>query len=131
MKNDLFFMATCLLTVWKEGSLSNYVAAAWTDSSFVDYKTYIMASNQDPVMLILEVFGDADIDHKDSSLYLTQTPSENFIKVAKNKGVSRIVFINNKKLKVSNDNAEFLIPFNYTFGKIIDIFSQFDAIASS
>jgi spore germination protein YaaH len=131
MKNDLFFMATCLLTVWKEESHSKHTAVSWADNTFSDYKTYLIEANQDPIMFALEIFGDSDVEFEESNLYLTSTPSETFIKVARNKKVERIVFINNKNIEIPNEQANFLIPFNYSFGKIIDILSQFDVIGRS
>ena len=127
MKNNNFFMATCLLAVWRHGDCKSYSAITWLSGDGDDYKTYLFSNNTDGLEVILNIFGDKDIDFEKSTIYITKIPSQMFLKAAKQKSVEKVVFIKNiKNYVVADEFFGFAEPFNGSFGKLIDMFSQYE-----
>ena len=82
--------------------------------------------------IVLDVFGDSNLEYKNCKMYLTHNPSQIFTKAAKQKEVAKINFIkNDAKFQVDLNDRNFLVPFVNSFGKIIDMLSQFKPIESS
>jgi hypothetical protein len=61
MKNDLFFMATAILNVWKLGSCKDYCVGVLADKDNEDYKIFVLDNQKDQLELILDIFGDSSI----------------------------------------------------------------------
>lgn len=132
MNDDLFFMSVNLLALWKNGNLKDYACATWVDKDGKAYETILFNKEEEQLTMVVDFFGNKKTNFKNSTIYLTCNPSSVFVKVARKKNVGRIIFINTKNnLAIDPSDSNFLVPFVSSFGKIIDMFSQFSFIAKA
>lgn len=121
-KTDFFYMAMAVLSVWKEDIPKDYF------SVFVfDENENLLLANFDrtdtDTEVILKVFGN-DMLFENAQIYTTKTPSKEFVEASKIKEVEKIVYIPTERIDFPVTGIQ-LIPFVFTFGKIIDILSQY------
>lgn len=132
MRNDLFFMATSVLSVWKEGSFKLHSAVTCVTANDEEYKTYLFNNSEDGLEVILDVFGDKDLDLAGSKLFITRVPSQIFLKAAKQKKVSKVYYLKNlENYVVPDEFAALASVFQGNFGKIIDTFEQIETIGTN
>ena len=111
-----------VLSVWKEDIPKDYF------SVFVfDENENLLLANFDrtdtDTEVILKVFGN-DMLFENAQIYTTKTPSKEFVEASKIKEVEKIVYIPTERIDFPVTGIQ-LIPFVFTFGKIIDILSQY------
>jgi hypothetical protein len=122
MKDDLYFMSVAVLTVWKQADPNKYTAAILCDIDREDYLVKLLARNLKEKDMISEVFDDCKFEN--GYIYMTATPSTSFIEKAKEKLFDKITYIPTADYRPDNTYVQ-VIPFIYTFGRIIDVLSDY------
>jgi hypothetical protein len=132
MRNELFYMSTSILSVWKEGSFKTNCAMTWVCPNDLEYKTFVFSNDDDGLNVILEVFGDRDVEFTGSKIFMTRVPSQIFLKAAKQRKVAKVFFLKNLQDYVIPDEFFGIAQvFNHDFGKIIDTFEQVETIGTN
>jgi hypothetical protein len=121
-KIDLYFMTMCVTSVWKE-SYPEEVFSIVLHYGDDEYEIHVFEHENDWIEVIIDVFGQNQ-EHENCTIYMSKTPSELFINACKYRCVEQIIFIPTEEFDRNNENIK-LIPFVSSFGKIIDILSQY------
>jgi hypothetical protein len=121
-KNDLYCMTVCVLSNWKE-SYPNDTFSIVLNYGENEHIVHVFEHEDDWVGVILEVLGQHE-EAENIAVYISKTPPEIFVNACKHRSVEKIVFMPTEK---SNKTYEgiLLIPFVFSFGKIIDVLSQY------
>lgn len=121
MKDDIFFMALAVLSLWHEEYPEEYFGCVLAADS-EEYEFKIIKKNEDLKSLAEEIF--ESYDKFFGTLYITVPPFNELLDLSAEKGVKKIVYMSNKA-PVKRKNGVILEPFINTFGKIIDILSSY------
>lgn len=125
MKNDLFYMALSVLSLWKQDNPSLYFCCVLANEDEDDYETIIVDKKTDRYSNIFDLFSES-MDTENSILYITMTPSDAIIEQAIFKNLQKIIYLPTKtENSFKNFECINIMPFNHTFGRIIDILSQY------
>ena len=112
----------CVTSTWKE-SYPEEIFSVIVNYGDDEYEVHIFEHDDDWLQVVIDVFGKSD-DYENSSIYMSKTPSEIFINASKYKCVEKIIFIPTDNFKKDYESIK-LIPFVSSFGKIIDVLSQY------
>lgn len=122
-------MTLALLTAWKEDNPCDFFGALVADEDF-NYIVDVFEKDENPFRVILEIFSQ-NFEFECGTMYVTYLPTDELIKAAQAKGIKRVVYISDKLLN-SEDFENFkLEPFVMTFGKVIDMLSQYKPVIPS
>jgi hypothetical protein len=130
MESDLFYMSVALLSVWREDNSYDYFACTSVDAHLLDYKIAVLERDSPIFNSLFHIFTD-EIDFEGSVIYLTIPPCEEFVKASIAKGVSKIYYLSDEQHVIKNEETIELIPFPYTFGRIMDVFSKYKPVVST
>lgn len=115
-------MTVAVLSVWKEQIPQDYFSIVVYDEN-EDFYVHNVDKEQTDTEIILDVFGK-DRVFENAQIYITKTPSKEFVEACKIKEAEKLVYIPTEKINFHVEGIQ-LIPFVSTFGKIIDILSQY------
>ena len=121
-KTDLYFMTIAVMSVWKETYPDDCLGIVLSDDND-DFEVHVIEKDKSWISIIVDVFSN-ETEYEGASIYITATPNKEFIEAAKCKGIEKIVFIPTDLVFKQNESIK-LIPFVCTFGKIIDVLSQY------
>jgi len=127
MNSDLYCMCTAILSVWNKSNIKKSYGIVVKNKNDDIYKVFSLLKNKfgNEIDFIFHIFNNS-YSYLETTFYTTFLPSDNFIFAAKNKGVKKIVFLGSRH---SNDYTDIVVePFNYEFGKIIDLLSLYKSI---
>jgi hypothetical protein len=122
MKEDLYFMSVAILTVWKQTDPKKYTAAVVCDHDREDFLVKVLPRNLKEKDMLSEVFDECEFEN--GYIYMTATPSLSFIEKAKENLFDRITYLPTTDIRPESASIQ-VIPFIYTFGKIIDVLSDY------
>lgn len=124
MKNDVFFMATTLLNVWKQDVPSDYFACTIVSETAEEYSTLVFENDTDIYQIIFETF-ETDVLAQNASIYITHIPHEQFVNACVAKNVSSINYLNDAEEEMPTNTKIKINKFANTFGRIIDFLSVY------
>lgn len=124
MKNDIFYMTLNVLNVWKQELPTDYFACTIVDSTGEDYATFVFNHGTDIYQIIFDLFSD-ELETKDSVIYMTKFPCEQFIKACVAKNIIKIIYIGQTTDEFQTNDKIEIVKFTNTFGRIIDLLSQY------
>jgi hypothetical protein len=116
-------MTLAVLSVWKEETPEDYFAVVVVDDE-ENFSIEVLEKEDRLLEVILKLFS-ADFKFENCTIYMTITPSFEFIDCSNIKGVDRIVYLKSSSKLAEKFELIKLEPFMYTFGKIIDILMQY------
>jgi len=120
-------MSLSVLSVWKSGSFKDFQAITLANDELkITNHTMVYPCSMDKDLIAIDYFSEIDYEMENSCIYMTHSPNEMFVKTAEYYGIQRIVFIDTKNIvDLKNKYSNILCPFNFSFGKIIDVLEQF------
>ena len=122
MKDELYFMAVAILSVWRQDDPAKYFAVIISDENLEDYEIRIIEKNMPKHAQILEIF--QNIDYNSGYIFITMTPFAEIVQTAEAKNFDKIIYLPTASDVPASDSIV-LRPFVYTFGRIIDVLSDY------
>jgi hypothetical protein len=119
-----------LLSVWREDSPQDHFACTLVENHETDYKVMVLERDAPIFNSLFHIFL-GDMNFEESVAYITKPPCENFIKASLSKGLSKIYYLTDESHVLKNEEKIDLIPFPYTFGRIIDVLSKYKPVVST
>jgi len=121
MKNDLFFMSVAILAVWKEVDPKSVMGVVVSDENGIDYEIKMVVKKNNKFEMLLDLFDDFSFDN--ANIYMTMTPWVELVSAAEAKNVRKLLYIPTANTLAPTSSNIVVAPFEYTFGRIIDMLS--------